>query len=295
MLNFKFNKGTHAAALAMPIGMQHMTFMADHSDNHVINDDQDNKIYRNGKPGWFWPLLLLLLVIGWLWYYLRCCSNLYEGGRGVTTAQHDDQHGATHDGASHDGTGHDGENHDSENMEANAEGANAAGTLDANGNFVINTGANTEISLPDGTKMQVGANSTENRLYKMLTATTPLPASNSKDAWITLDRVYFESGGSKLTAESAQQLKNIAAILRNYPTAQVKMGGYTDNTGSLETNVKISGARAAVAAKSLTDMGIAAGNVSSEGFGPEHPVCEANDTPECKAQNRRVDIRIKSR
>ena len=33
-------------------------------------------------------------------------------------------------------------------------------------------------------------------------------------------------------------------------------------------------------------------NIASEGYGSDHPVCAANDTPECKAQNRRVDIRV---
>ena len=73
------------------------------------------------------------------------------------------------------------------------------------------------------------------------------------------------------------------------------MGGYTDNTGSADANIKISGERAKVAADELVKLGVAAANVESEGYGPEHPVCAANDTPECKAQNRRVDIRVKAK
>lgn len=38
--------------------------------------------------------------------------------------------------------------------------------------------------------------------------------------------------------------------------------------------------------------GIAADRLSAEGYGPEHPVCPANDTDVCKAQNRRVDLRV---
>ena len=45
------------------------------------NNEESTKIYRNGKPGWFWPVLLLLLVLGWLWFYIQCCSGIYGGSQ----------------------------------------------------------------------------------------------------------------------------------------------------------------------------------------------------------------------
>ncbi len=42
----------------------------------------------------------------------------------------------------------------------------------------------------------------------------------------------------------------------------------------------------------LVKLGVNASNIKAEGYGPEHPICPANDTPVCQAQNRRVDIRI---
>ena len=32
--------------------------------------------------------------------------------------------------------------------------------------------------------------------------------------------------------------------------------------------------------------------LEAEGYGAEHPVCAANDTDECKAQNRRIALRV---
>ena len=32
--------------------------------------------------------------------------------------------------------------------------------------------------------------------------------------------------------------------------------------------------------------------LAAEGYGPEHPPCPANDTDECKAQNRRIALRV---
>ena len=42
----------------------------------------------------------------------------------------------------------------------------------------------------------------------------------------------------------------------------------------------------------LIEAGIAKERLEAEGYGPEFPVCAANDTPECKAQNRRIAVRV---
>jgi K(+)-stimulated pyrophosphate-energized sodium pump len=44
----------------------------------------------------------------------------------------------------------------------------------------------------------------------------------------------------------------------------------------------------------ITELGIAADRVEAEGYGSQHPVCAANDTDECKAKNRRIDVRVLS-
>ena len=45
----------------------------------------------------------------------------------------------------------------------------------------------------------------------------------------------------------------------------------------------------------LSKLGVPVAQMAAEGYGPEFPVCAANDTPLCQAQNRRVDIRVKSK
>lgn len=156
-------------------------------------------------------------------------------------------------------------------------------------------GSHVSIKLADGTNMTVGENSTENKLYTFLNDES-IKVSEDKDKdWITMDRVYFETGKAVLTAESQNQLKNISAILNNYPSTQIKMGGYTDQTGPTEVNVKVSGERANSAMASLVALGVDGSRVAAEGYGPEHPVCTTDDSPECLAQNRRVDIRVKSK
>lgn len=238
--------------------------------NHVTEQAQKSA----GGMKWLLPLLLLAALAFLLWWIMgKGCNN---GETAVATTDTT----ATATGS-----------------EANIATA-ISGALDTvTGNFIYDIGANKEIKLADGTSLTVGENSTEAKLFHMLSeASFTIDTVNKSANWVVLDRVYFETGKSVLTAASAAQVKNIAAILKNFPHATIKLGGYTDNTGDAAINKKISGERAAIVARDLVSAGATAAQVvEAEGYGPEFPVCTANDTPECKAQNRRVDLKVASK
>ncbi len=168
------------------------------------------------------------------------------------------------------------------------------GKLDtATGNFILNTGDNINITLPDSSKtvLRVGANSTEAKLYHFLSeASSAVDTVDKTKGWITCDRVYFETGKTNLSADSKKQISNLALILKAYPTAAIKVGGYTDNSGSAEANIKLSANRATTIQKAITAMGVK-NAIAAEGYGPEHPVA-TNDSKEGQALNRRTDLRV---
>ncbi len=117
-----------------------------------------------------------------------------------------------------------------------------------------------------------------------------------KTTWFNFDRLTFNTGSADLDMDkSKDQLTNIAEILKAYPKVTIKVGGYTDNQGSAATNKKLSTDRANNVAKALTGMGVVKTRLSPEGYGPEHPVCAANDTEECRAQNRRIAVRVSAK
>jgi K(+)-stimulated pyrophosphate-energized sodium pump len=116
-----------------------------------------------------------------------------------------------------------------------------------------------------------------------------------KGNWFEFTNVRFNTGGSEITETSMDQLKNLVTISKAYPTAQFKIGGYTDNTGNAAANVTLSQKRAEAVAAMLKKLGIAGKAIeSAKGYGQEWPLAD-NATPEGRAQNRRVAVNVKSR
>lgn len=148
-------------------------------------------------------------------------------------------------------------------------------------------GGNTTLKLPDGTQLNVPENGIENQLVTFIKSDKPV----DRTTWFNFDRLVFDTGKSTLQASSQEQLNNVAAILRAYPNVHVKVGGYTDNSGNAAANKKLSADRAKNVMDALVAAGIDKGRLESEGYGDQHPVA-SNDTPEGKAQNRRIALRV---
>lgn len=112
-----------------------------------------------------------------------------------------------------------------------------------------------------------------------------------KETWFSFDRIEFDTDSATLRPSSAEQLRNIAEILKAYPQVNVKIGGYTDNVGDDAHNLKLSSDRAATTANEIAALGIDRSRLASEGYGKEHPVAD-NSTEEGRQRNRRIDIRV---
>ena len=140
-------------------------------------------------------------------------------------------------------------------------------------------------SLPGNVNISIRPGSAEDRLSMYLTSAV------SGATTVDFDRISFETGSAKLTAESTEQLHNIATILRAYPKATVMVSGHTDNVGNEQANRNLSTARAKAVANSLTSDGVEFNRVSAEGYGSQKPVAN-NSTEAGRAQNRRVTLEV---
>lgn len=164
------------------------------------------------------------------------------------------------------------------------------GHLNENGDFVYETGNIQQIKLNGGKTIAIGDGSQLYQLYNAVKQKNQSVLDPNK--WYTIENLYFETGSSDLKAGYELQLNNIAEILNAYPGLKIKLGGYTDNSGNEDSNQKLSNLRAQTAKLKLLELGVSADRVEAEGYGSQHPVCEANDTEECKAKNRRIDVRV---
>lgn len=164
------------------------------------------------------------------------------------------------------------------------------GQLNENGDFVYNTGIIQEVKLKGGKTISLGNQSELFVMYDYIKRNDQQVLD--PNAWFTIENLYFQTGSSDLKAGSEAQLMNLAEILNAYPNLKIKLGGYTDNSGSEEANKQLSNLRAQTAKLKLLELGIAADRVEAEGYGSQYPVCEANDTDECMAKNRRIDVRV---
>ncbi|RQO40320.1 sodium-translocating pyrophosphatase [Chryseobacterium sp. KBW03] len=164
------------------------------------------------------------------------------------------------------------------------------GHLNESGDFVYETGNIQKIKLDGGKTIAIGDGSQLYQLYNVVKQKDKSALDPNK--WYTIENLYFETGSSDLKAESVLQVNTLAEILNAYPDLKIKLGGYTDNSGNEDSNIKLSNLRAQTAKLKLLELGISADRIEAEGYGSQHPVCEANDTDECKAKNRRIDVRV---
>ena len=109
---------------------------------------------------------------------------------------------------------------------------------------------------------------------------------NASGCWELRD-VNFDVGSAVI--KNPEVLNEVMDILRQNPAITGEVRGYTDNTGTLELNRKLSDARARAVRDYLVKQGIAPERIRARGFGPAQPVA-SNDTAEGRAQNRRVEL-----
>ncbi len=202
--------------------------------------------------GWVWPLIIILAVILLLWYLLRGC-----GGDKPAAAI------------------------DSLAVKSGEVAQTLEGAADKLGAFF-------KKALPTNVELNIPEFGIENALLKFIEDADKVP---DKTTWFNFDRLVFQTGSATLEPQSQEQLTNIVEILKAFPAVKVKIGGYTDNVGDPAANMTLSQNRATNVMNEIVKGGIAADRLEAEGYGDQHPVGD-NATPEGRAMNRRIALRV---
>jgi len=105
-----------------------------------------------------------------------------------------------------------------------------------------------------------------------------------------IKNLEFDLGKSTIRARSHASLDRVAALLieKNF---SLKLAGHTDNTGSMQTNLRLSKERAEAVKAFLVSKGANASRIEATGYGPNQPIA-SNATAAGRQENRRVEFTL---
>jgi chemotaxis protein MotB len=119
----------------------------------------------------------------------------------------------------------------------------------------------------------------------------------AEDKWVVAGDVLFPEGGYQLSPNGQAALNQYVPRLKALQNAKVVVYGYTDNLpvgpqlqrAGIANNIDLSSRRADNVVAYFRSQGVNPNILSAKGFGDTHAVA-ANDTPDSRAKNRRIEI-----
>ncbi len=102
--------------------------------------------------------------------------------------------------------------------------------------------------------------------------------------------ILFDSGSDKIKGESYKTLADIGALLTDNPALRLSIEGHTDSDGADDYNLTLSQKRSeSVRTYLINNFKVDGSRLESKGWGESKPI-DKNNTPEGKANNRRVEL-----
>ena len=101
------------------------------------------------------------------------------------------------------------------------------------------------------------------------------------------DRIFFTTDSSVLDQRGAAVVDQLAAWMRQYPSARIRVEGHADERGTRDYNIALGARRANSAKNALAALGIDAARISTVSYGKERPIEICSDEA-CYSKNRRA-------
>lgn len=136
------------------------------------------------------------------------------------------------------------------------------------------------------------ANSVNNQFIKNIRiakGAVPLYDKVLTDGKFVTTGIKFDVNKATIKPESMGTINYVVKMMQDNPDLNFSIEGHTDSDGSDATNQTLSEQRAKAVKNELIKLGISSNRLSSKGWGESKPMV-GNDTPEGKAQNRRVEF-----
>lgn len=226
-----------------------------------IKDNAEAIIDKPKGNNWLLPLIIILAAIALLWYMSKSCNQTRPSTAAV-------------------------------NSDTSAAMTGAVDTSTILPATPIHESI--KVQLPNGKELDAYKGGIEDELVTFLKSDwKSLSADSLKNRWFDFDNLNFNSGTAVLVPESEKQLDNIAEILKAFPDAKIKIGGYTDVTGDAAANKKLSQARADAAKNGLDKRGVASQVTGAEGYGSQFAKYPATASDAEKATDRHVSVSVR--
>jgi len=143
--------------------------------------------------------------------------------------------------------------------------------------------------------LQVVSDGLEDRMITFLKADNYKNAKDDdalKSTWYEFDQVSFASGKSDQLTSGTEQIANLIKILKAYPEVKIKIGAYTDKSGTEAENLALSQSRANFIKNELTKAGLEKQIVNAEGYGSKFATVPAEASNEERAIDRKIALRF---
>lgn len=126
------------------------------------------------------------------------------------------------------------------------------------------------------------------------------------DRFVFQSEVLFPSGSEEINTAGIGEMQKLAGALIELKDEippeinwVLRVDGHTDNVplsgaGRLRDNWDLSTARATAVVKYLISQGVPAERLAAAGFGENQPL-DTTDTPEARARNRRIELKLTER
>ncbi len=149
------------------------------------------------------------------------------------------------------------------------------------------------LKLPDGVLLDAKKGGIEDQLIIFFTD----PKSKASRRFpFNFDQLSFNNGTSNITNESMVQIQNVASILKAFPKAKIKIGGFNEKGGDSTSNKLLSESRANAVAEAIKAAGVNSNQIAGvEGFGSDFAKYPAEAADSLREKDKRISISVRSK
>lgn len=220
----------------------------------AANESADMAEENKKNAGWIVPLLFAVIAVGIIWFLMRGCGGQEPVVRRTII------------------------------NDTNVGIIKAGDTLN---NTVI-------LTLPNHARLEVMKGGFEERMVHFLDSSFQnLTEDSLEKTWFDFDQVAFDADSTSINGQGQAQINNVAVILNAFPHAKVKIGAYTDKTGSEANNRKLSQKRAKAIAAALEIAGVSKQVIGAEGYGSKYATYAENAPDSNKVKDRHIAISVR--